>query len=789
MADAPIPPQNLDAEESVLGAMLISAVAIDAVLEVGIRPADFYRATHGTIFETMVRLYGDGEPVDAITVADKLDADGKLREVGDKQRIHDLAALVPATGNVRHYAAIVQEMAGLRSLIALGEQIQRLGWERPGGLPELIEQTQNWIYDLSFGSRRDRDATPLREALREQFAKIESLYTDGRDVIGVPTGFFWLDKQTAGLQPGNLIVIAGRPSMGKALALDTPALTPTGWKTMADLSVGDEIVGGDGRPDRVTAVFDHAERDLSRVTFADGAEVECCDEHLWLTTTRNERRRGASPTPRPLAEIRSTLWRDDSPTAANHVIPYVQPIQFAEGEALPLDPYWLGLYLGDGDSSQASRLRFHSEDEELRRAFIAALPQDDQGTERFPSERCSFVSVRRVKRNNQASESLLQLRKLGLAALGSREKFVPAEYLMASVKDRISLLQGLCDTDGYVTDPDGSGIEYSTASQRLAEGVLDLVRSLGGRATCRYVTLHSGYYRLNFSFVSAAIVPVRLARKAAKWKGRERSIGRAIVGIAASRRASCRCITVARGTYVVGDYVVTHNTALALGICANVTIRSGLPVALFTLEMNEGEVVQRLLASEGLVESQNLRTGRLGSEEWKSITAAASRLDPAPLLLYESAMLTALELRSKARRLALKVPSLAMIVVDYLQLMTSGSRAENRNQDVSQISRTLKVLASELQVPVVALSQLTRVVEQRHDKRPMLSDLRESGSIEQDADLVMLLYRDDYYNEDDISSDQRGVAEVNIAKHRNGPTGVVRLAFVERHARFSDMPS
>lgn len=443
MTDTPVLAQDLDAEESVLGALLLSSVAIDIVLGSELRSGDFYRGSHGTIFDAVFSLFADGEPVDAITISDRLDRDGKLVEVGGRGRVHELAALVPAVGNVGHYAQIVREMAMLRGLTTVGEQIQRLGWERPAAALELIERAQVLVYDLSHHATGDRGVVSLHDALGDTFSRIEEIYRDGREVVGVPTGFLWLDRLTTGLQPGNLIILAARPSMGK--------------------------------------------------------------------------------------------------------------------------------------------------------------------------------------------------------------------------------------------------------------------------------------------------------------------------------------------------------TALALGIAANVVVREQLPVALFTMEMNVGEVTQRLIASEGLVESQLLRTGKLGPEEWSQITAAAARLDQAPLLMDETASLTALELRSKARRLALRVPKLSLIIVDYLQLMTSGNRAENRNQDVSQISRTLKILAAELRVPVLALSQLSRQVEGRHDKRPMLSDLRESGSIEQDADLVMLLYRDDYYHEDDPDTSQRGIAEVNLAKHRNGPTGTVKLAFVERFAKFSDI--
>jgi replicative DNA helicase len=225
-------------------------------------------------------------------------------------------------------------------------------------------------------------------------------------------------------------------------------------------------------------------------------------------------------------------------------------------------------------------------------------------------------------------------------------------------------------------------------------------------------------------------------------------------------------------------------SALGLGIAANLAVRHGTPVAIFTLEMSKAEVTQRLMCSEAKVESQRLRTGRLAPEDWPRLTAACDKLAKAPIFVDDTASVTMMEIRSKARRLKSKHPDLGLIVVDYMQLMTSGTSVENRVQEVSQISRNLKLLARDLDLPILALSQLSRAVEQRHDKRPILSDLRESGSIEQDADLVVFLYRDDYYDE---GSDQQGIAEAIVAKHRNGPTDTVKLSFLKRYAKFADL--
>jgi len=436
---APTPPQNLEAEESVLGAMMLSPGAIGAVSEI-LDAGDFYRESHAKIYRAALALYAKGEPVDAITLVDELDERGELDDVGGRPRVHELAALVPATANAAHYARIVHETATLRGLIRVGAEIARLGWERPGETPDLVDQAEQVLFELTQ-SRVSGDFTHIEELLKESFERIVQLYEAGIDVTGVASGFRELDKITSGFQAGNLVIVAARPSMGKS--------------------------------------------------------------------------------------------------------------------------------------------------------------------------------------------------------------------------------------------------------------------------------------------------------------------------------------------------------ALALCAAANIAVRGGTPVALFTLEMSKAEVTQRLMCSEGKVESQRLRTGKLAQDDWSRLTAASDKLMKAPIYVDDTGSLTMMDIRSKARRLKSSHPELGLIVVDYLQLMTSGHSVENRVQEASQISRQLKVLARDLDVPIMALSQLSRAVEQRHDKRPILSDLRDSGSIEQDADIVVFIYRDEYYNPDE--TDQQGLAEVIVAKHRNGPTDALKLSFLKRYAKFADL--
>jgi replicative DNA helicase len=443
-----LPPQDLDAEQSVLGAMLLSEAAVSEATEV-LKPEDFYRGGHGEIFAAMVDLYQSSEPIDQVSVCDRLDQRGSLDQVGGRPSVFALAEAVPVVTNARRYAEIVKEMALLRGLIRVGSEVAQLGYDRPGDTRELLDMAEQKVYEIAQNGTTE-DFTLIKQPLDEAFHRLTLLFEqgDGSGVTGLPTGFGELDRLTSGLQKSNLVILAARPSMGK--------------------------------------------------------------------------------------------------------------------------------------------------------------------------------------------------------------------------------------------------------------------------------------------------------------------------------------------------------TSLALNMAEHVAVTLQKPVALFSLEMSKAELAQRLLCSVGKVDQSRLKQGQLEDGDWMRVTGAMETLGGAPLYIDDSGAMTVMEMRAKARRLSARQPGgLALVVVDYIQLMQASVQTDNRVQEISQISRSLKMLARDLDVPVVALSQLSRAVEQRQDKRPVLSDLRESGAIEQDADVVMFIYRDAYYRRsegeevrpDDPSND---LSELHVAKHRNGPVGTINLRFQSRYTRFVD---
>jgi replicative DNA helicase len=435
-----VPPHNLEAEESLLGAMLLSRDAITAAVEGRVEATDYYKPGHTHIHEAIMALYGQGEPVDPVTVAEELRRAELLDAVGGRAALLRIQAATPASANAGHYALIVNELALLRRLIGVAGEIAEMGYETPDDVAETLDRAEAMVFEVA--ERRVSDSLAgISDAIQKTLDQLESMYSDTQ-VVGVSTGYHELDELLMGLQRSNLVIVAARPAMGK--------------------------------------------------------------------------------------------------------------------------------------------------------------------------------------------------------------------------------------------------------------------------------------------------------------------------------------------------------TSFALGAAANVALAHDRPVLFFSMEMGNLELTKRLLAAEARVEATRLWTGNIPDTDWTRINHAVGRLAVAPLFIDDNPHCTVMEMRAKARRTRARHGDLGLVVVDYLQLMsTTGRRqAESRQVEVAEISRGLKILARELDCPVMALSQLNRQLEYRQDKRPMLADLRESGGLEQDADVVCFIYRDEVYNPE---SDQRGQAELIVAKHRNGPTGLARLAFNERFTKFDNM--
>ena len=807
-----VPPHNVEAEESVLGSMLLSKDAIAEVLEL-LREDDFYRPAHRTVFRSVLELYGHGDAVDAVTVQEELRRNGSLADIGGAPFLHTLVASVPTAANAGYYARIVKEAGVLRRLIDVGTQIVQLGFETPQDTERAVDIAESLVYQVAQG-RVTEDYHSLRDVLTGTLEAIERLHEDHREITGVPTGFPDLDRLTSGLQPANLVIVAARPAVGKALALDTLLPTPTGWTTMADVAVGDQLLGADGRPTTVVAATEvlHG-RPCYEVEFSDGTVVVADAQHQWLTETRASRKsawaatRGYNrtrtqrtlPSVRTTEEILATLRCNGTERRLNHAVANTRPLDLPAQE-LPLAPYPLGVWLGDGHAAGA---KITTADPEivvhLEADGLWVVPDDGLNYSlRFPQrppvpERSCVVCGKpssgmaqcQACRNHHGTVQGV-LRTVGV--LGN--KHIPTAYLRASEAQRRLLLAGLLDTDGTVAT--SGAVQISVTSRCLAENTRELIVSLGYRCSLTtkpvkgQTAASSTAYTLTFSTTDDVfrLEWKRLLHKERRGPGRTGR--RLITAVRPIPGVPVRCVEVdsADHLYLAGRSMVpTHNSTLGLDIARHAAVKAGVPTVVFSLEMSRTELVQRLMCAECTVDMQRLRTGRMEESDWTRLTRSLGKLADAPLFIDDSPGTTMMEIRAKCRRLKQR-HGLGLVVVDYLQLMQPSKRFENRQQEVSEISRSLKLLAKELEVPVIAISQLSRQTEARSDRRPMLSDLRESGALEQDSDVVLFIYRDELY---DPESARKGEADFILAKHRNGPTDTVTVTFQGQYSRFAPM--
>ena len=833
------PPQDVAAEQSVLGGMMLSKDAIADVIE-QVRGVDFYRPAHEMVFEAILDLYGRGEPADAVTVAAELGRRGELGRVGGAAYLHTLISSVPTAANAGYYAEIVRERAILRRLVDAGTKIVQLGYAAGGGdADDLVNQAQAEVYAVTE-RRSSEDYVALAETIEATINEIEISEGRGDEMIGVPTGFTDLDTLTNGLHPGQMIVMAARPAMGKALVLDTPLVTPTGWTTMGEVQVGDLLVAPDGTPTRVVAATEVLQdRPCYEVVLDDGTTIVADAWHEWLTDDRRSRRgaRGAGPQLRTTEQIAATLRCDTADGRLNHSVRNARALQLPEAD-LPVDPYVLGAWLGDG-ATDAPRIST-ADDEMVMRlegfglrlvpagpmSWTMRLPEEAPvaarecvvcGTAFVPATsqvktcgrscggRASALSPRssaptcpdcdgpssglrrcRACRADHGSMTAL-LRKAGV--LG--DKHIPQSYLRASEAQRRALLAGLLDTDGTVNRT--GSVQFAVTSERLVDGFCELLSSLGyryGRWAKRVpgrTEASSTCWTITFTTTDEVFA---LTRKQIVHKERQRTPKRTghrfVVDVRPIPSVPVRCVTIDHPThlYLAGRTMVpTHNSTAALDIARSCSIKHGRASVIFSLEMSRTEITMRLLSAEASVNLQHMRKGTMREEDWTKLARTMGRVSEAPLFIDDSPNMSLMEIRAKCRRLKQR-HDLKLVIIDYLQLMTSGKRVESRQQEVSEFSRALKLLAKEIEVPVIAVSQLNRGPETRTDKKPAMSDLRESGSIEQDADMVILLHREDAY---DRESPRAGEADFIVAKHRNGPTANITVAFQGHFSRFVDM--
>lgn len=830
-----VPPHSNEAEISVLGSILLDN---DTLIGLGdtLTPEMFYREGHRKIFAAMRALQERGEPVDLVTLSEHLRVQGQLDEVGGLTYLIGLSEQVPTAAYAEHYARIVQEKHTLRQLISASGKAMQLAYEGQLPLEDLLDRAEKMIFEVAEQKKKSEAFQAMGEVVHETFEYITLLHQNRGIPDGVSSGFRDLDEQISGFQKGSLNVLAARPSMGKCVTADTLIDVPgTGERITVEAFVRRQwpvvlSVSADGRvrESRVGAWIDSGVKPVRRVTTRTGRVVETTPHHPFLGVD------GWTP-----------LY--DLKVGDRIAVPRAVPV-FGQRDVLSAERVRLLAYLlAEGDLTQSSP-KWTNADPELVQDFRTCLSAEFPEVEMVADARTGIDDrlSRRWQlgeRQDRPNPLIGWLRELGVWGQPTDAKRFPAVVWTLTRPSLAAFLRVLLSCNGTLYTLAGKArIEFTVASEGLARdvhhalvrfGIVSKLWRKGERSWRVEITDPRSVadYQMQIGWLgekALRTIPVSAETRsnighppAGAWVHVRRAAGEHGLSLSALARAARHAavlddtqltllgsdalywddivsvedvgerqvydLTVPGDANFIAADICLHNTAFALSIAQNVALRGEKTVAVFSLEMPAVQLALRMLCSEARVDMNRIRSGQLNERDFERLAHAAGRLADAPMIIDDEPDLTLNALRSKLRRIAAQHGQLGLVVIDYLQLMSGGKNSggsDNRQQEISTISRGLKGLAREMEVPIIVLSQLSRAVEQRPNHRPMLSDLRESGAIEQDADIVMFIYRDEYYNKE---TDQQGIAEIIIGKQRNGPVGTVKLQFHSAHVRFNDL--
>ncbi len=658
-------PQDLEAETSVLGAILLDQAAITRVLDF-LNPDDFYRENNGQIYRAALNLFREGEPIDNVTLASELEKLGVLERIGGRAHLALLQEAVPTAANVEHYARIVKDKAYKRRLIVAGSQVTGLGFDDSLDAQEAVNQAQAHVYAISddkVGTGMER----IYDLLKPAMDRIDAQMASGGGVVGIATGFHDIDRLTNGFKPSDLIVVAGRPSMGKCVRGDTLIVDPaSGARLPVEEAVRRRlptVMGVDGaglvRSTPVAAWVDSDVQPCYRLATRSGRSIEVTHHHPFLTP------RGWEPL-------------HDIPVGA----------QVAIARSLPC--------FGRDGSAGLDRARNLGREVAAAgvRAPAAVWTWDEDHLREF------VLGVTSGAREDRAS---------GVLAVKSRELASDIQHALT----RFGVVSQLVDG--------GAGRWHLVVMEKRS------VERLEGAL--------AGSRRGQLGVVAA----VGAARATAfAWEDSPDLFWDEVASVEPTGEHHVYDLTVPDGANFIAADIVVHNTSFALNVGLHAAVEHKKPVAIFSLEMSKEQLVERMLCEQARIDAQRLHRGMLSDVEYERLAGALGPLGDAPIFIDDSPTLDDLTLRLKSRQ-AKSREGIEMIVLDYLQLMhgRSGGDDHNRVQEVSAISRGLKSIARELRIPVLAISQLSRAPEARPDKRPILSDLRESGCMPASTRLLL----------------------------------------------------
>ncbi|MBN2782982.1 MAG: replicative DNA helicase [Campylobacterales bacterium] len=786
---------NLAFERSVLSSIIFEPQQFDELSSV-LRVDDFYLPAHQDIFNAMLKLMQRDEPIDEEFIKKEL---LKLKKFDEQVMLEILSANPIA--NTKAYVNEIKDKSLKRHLLTLTTEIKRVTVEEDLPSAEVIDIVEKKLYNIT----QDNQTSDFQDSPTMTYNTMEyikEMKARGNNIlVGVDTGFTELNKMTTGFGKGDLVIIAARPAMGKCLGLGTKVVMFDGsLKNVEDVEVGDQLMGDDSTPRNVLSLARGREK-MYWVRQNKGIDYRVNESHIIsLKRSRNDGKHKHGD----VLNISIKEYNQKSDKFHLNYKGYKVAVEF-DKQPLEIEPYFLGLWLGDGDTSSVNITTQDSEIVEYLEGYAKKL--NLQVTKQSSKDRCSVYGITSGQRGGYyKDDNSLQtkLRKLGV--LG--DKHIPHHYIQNSTKNRLKLLAGLIDSDGYY-DEKFNVFEIVQKDEKLAKQIKFLADSLGFRvsiktkkARIKKINYECDVYRLRI-VGDLDTIPTRIKRKQARELKAKRDVKHTGIKVEYDKVDDYYGFTIdGNHLFLLEDMTVTHNTSFILNT-VNSIIKQGKGVAFFSLEMPAEQLMLRLLSIQTSIPLQKLRVGDMDDNQWSSLNSAIDKMNSAKLFVDDQGSVNINQLRSKLRKLKKQHDEIEIAVIDYLQIM-QGIGSQDRHLQVSEISRGLKMLARELNIPIVALSQLNRGLESRNDKRPMLSDIRESGSIEQDADIILFVYRDDVYlykeeKEREKAAKAEGKefiptyvekeeedAEIIIGKQRNGPTGHVKLVFQKKLTRFVD---
>jgi replicative DNA helicase len=781
-----LPPQAVELEEAVIGALMLEKDALTAVIDI-LQPKSFYKEAHGRIFSAIQNLFQRSEPIDILTVTQELKRTGELEIVGGAYYISQLTNRVASSANVEFHARIISQKYIQRELIRISSDTIREAYDDTADVFDLLDNAERNLFSVVEGNIR-KNYDKMSSLISQAMQQIEAAKNQKTGVSGVPSGFTDLDRMTSGWQPSDLVILAARPAMGKCLGKGTKVVMFDGTlKNVEDVQAGDLLMGDDSTS-RLVMGTTRGQENMYWVHQNHGISYRVNESHiLSLKRSRNE---GGHKHGEVLnIEIRDYLQKSDK--FKSNYKGYKVAVEFDE-QPLSVDPYFLGLWLGDGHSYSSRITNTDAEVIDYIKDYAKEL--ELEFVEYKQEGKATNYSITKGFRGQQDFFSVQgELRAMNLI----ENKHIPQHYISNSTANRLQLLAGLIDSDGHYSE-EFNVYEITQKNERLAKEIKYLCDTLGfktslnvKKATIADRNFSTDVYRVRISG-NVDIIPVKIERKKARERKAITDWRQTGITVEFDKFDDYYGFEIdGNHLFLLEDMTVTHNTAFVLTLARNAAVEFQKPIAVFSLEMASVQLVQRLISAEAELSAEKLKKGQLLDHEMQQLHVKIGKLSEAPLFIDDTPALSIFEMRAKCRRLKAQ-HDIQMVIVDYLQLMTTGgdNSRGNREQEISTISRSLKSIAKELNIPVIALSQLSRAVETRGgDKRPQLSDLRESGAIEQDADMVLFIHRPEYYGftQDAEGNATNGLAEIIIAKHRNGAVGSVNLRFVDKLAKFMDM--